>query len=289
MKYVVNVPVCDLRREPCAHSNQYIKDPLQESQLLYGERLHVKEIKGHWAFVEALEQKKYSKEGEWTGYPGWVRVSQIFPVQEFPEYNLVVRNPWATFGFLHLSFGTYLKGIKKNKSTWTISLSDQSYVEMDAADVAEIDSVPSLSLSCRQDIMQKGRFFLENPYLWGGRSAFKKEGNQITSIDCSGLTNLLYRFRGIEIPRDAHDQRLQCQEIEFKDLQIADFIFTADIKRPERVSHVMLYNGSDIMLEATLDVNRTRFISGQEKLGKPLAEIKSGENVGKSIVWFGRL
>lgn len=286
MKYIVSVPVCDLRREPSAHSKS-IKDPLQESQLLFGERLLVKETRGDWAYIEALEQKKYSKEGLWIGYPGWVRTSQIYPVDEFPEYNLVVQKPWAQLDTLHLSFGTYLKGVRKNESSWTIALPDKTYREIDKADVTEIAFQHSLLLSSRLAIMHQAGCFLQNPYLWGGRSAFKKGGHQMTSIDCSGLTNLLYRFQGIEIPRDAHDQRIKCQEIEFKDLQMADFVFTADIKRPERVSHVMLYKEGDVMLEASLDVGCVRFITGQEKLGKPLSEIKSGENVGKAIVWFG--
>ena len=85
MKYIVTVPVCDLRREPFSHSNQFIKDPLQETQLLYGERLYVKEIKGDWAYIEAIEQKKSS--GTWIGYPGWVKTSQITKISDFPELN----------------------------------------------------------------------------------------------------------------------------------------------------------------------------------------------------------
>lgn len=290
MKYVVNVPVCDLRREPHPHSNQYVKDPLQESQLLYGERLLVKEVQGAWAFVETLEQKKFSKEGEWIGYPGWVLTSQLLPVKEFPnENNLVVKAPWAKFGSLHLSFGTCLKGIRKDEKFWTIQLPDHSSCGIEADAVSEIAYKNSFAYSNRMDIMHHGALFLESPYLWGGRSAFKKESQQITSIDCSGLTNLLYRSQGIDIPRDAHDQRLQCREIEFEDLQIADFIFTAEIKRPERVSHVMLYKGDDILLEASLDAGKVRFITGREKLGKSLSKIKSGENVGNHLVWFGTL
>lgn len=288
MQYVVHVPVCDLRREPSSHSNQ-IKDPLQESQLLYGERLLVKEMRGDWAFIEALEQKKYMREGCWKGYPGWVKASQITPVQEFPDYNLVVQLPWVQFDRLNLSFGTHLKGIQKNENIWTIVLADQSLHEISAHAVSEIISHNRLSLANRLAILHQGLNFLGSPYLWGGRSAFNRESNFITSMDCSGLTNLLYRVQGFEIPRDAHDQRRQCQEIEFEVLQPADFIFTADIESSERVGHVMLYKEGDTLLEASLDTGCTRFITGKEKLGKPLSEIKSGEHIGKFIVWFGSI
>ena len=121
-----------------------------------------------------------------------------------------------------------------------------------------------------------------------GRGAFKKDGSQITSIDCSGLTNLLYRSQGIEIARDAHDQRLQCKEIAFEELQPADLIFiAADVKRPNHTTHVMLYKEGDTMLEACMDAGCVRWITAEQKLGRPLNEIKSGDIVNNNIVWFG--
>jgi gamma-D-glutamyl-L-lysine dipeptidyl-peptidase len=284
MTYIVNVPVCDLRREPQDHSLQYIKDPLQESQLLFGERVSIKSIQGDWAYIEALEQKKYSVIG-WIGYPGWVRRSQIKEVASPPAYNLVVQIPWISIGAFEIPFGVYLQGQRKNERLWTIALPDQSFSDIPAEAVIEL---PKGSF-CRHTLFQKGLSFLQNPYLWGGRSAYKKGTNPLTSVDCSGLINLLYRYQGLEIPRDAHDQRLYCKEIEFQELQMADFVFMAHSHRPERIFHVMLYKAGDVVLEATMDVGYTRLITGKEKLGKSLSAIKSGDTVGKYIVWFGTL
>ena len=39
------------------------------------------------------------------------------------------------------------------------------------------------------------RLYLNTPYLWGGRTPF--------GIDCSGFVQMVYRFAGIQLPRDA--------------------------------------------------------------------------------------
>ena len=50
----------------------------------------------------------------------------------------------------------------------------------------------------RDQIVHFSKLYLNSPYLWGGRSPF--------GIDCSGFTQIVYKFAGIEIPRDASKQ-----------------------------------------------------------------------------------
>tara|TARA_B100001540_G_scaffold63417_1_gene57009 strand:+ start:6269 stop:7033 length:765 start_codon:yes stop_codon:yes gene_type:complete len=50
----------------------------------------------------------------------------------------------------------------------------------------------------RKKIIENSLIYLNAPYLWGGRSPF--------GIDCSGLTQMVYRLQGIRIPRDAYQQ-----------------------------------------------------------------------------------
>lgn len=68
------------------------------------------------------------------------------------------------------------------------------------------------------DICRISRKFLGIPYLWGGTSDF--------GYDCSGLVQRLYRYNGIELPRDAGDQRDFLPEVEsFDGARPGDLVF----------------------------------------------------------------
>ena len=49
--------------------------------------------------------------------------------------------------------------------------------------------------------------YINTPYLWGGRSPF--------GIDCSGFVQMVFRFCGIDLPRDAHQQAMLGETIDF--------------------------------------------------------------------------
>jgi len=71
-----------------------------------------------------------------------------------------------------------------------------------------------------RDIDEYARFYLNAPYLWGGKSIF--------GIDCSGFTQMVFRMLNIDLPRDAWQQAEQgsvvnfLQEIEPGDLAFFD-------------------------------------------------------------------
>lgn len=283
-KWLVKVPVTDLRRNPSPSSLGYAKDPLQESQLLFGECAVGDREQNGWIFVEAVEQKKWTLASTWDGYPGWVQKKDLIEVSTFPKYNLAVRAPWTkifpstqTNGtpLLSVSFGTRLMGEGKVDCCWwqirlpnaSIGFVPDSHVQIENKDQA------------RENITTLGKNFLGFPYLWGGRSSFCQEWKEsVTSVDCSGLVNLLYRVQGIDIPRDAHDQFLASRRIDLEQLKPADLIFRAEIAKPNRMSHVMLYVGNGEILEATILSQNVRQI--------PIKNLNIGRNE-KYIFFFG--
>ncbi len=70
--------------------------------------------------------------------------------------------------------------------------------------------------------------YLNAPYLWGGKSPF--------GIDCSGLTQQVFRFFNINLPRDASQQAACGALVDFKDRMENDLAFF--INQAGKVIHV---------------------------------------------------
>lgn len=88
--------------------------------------------------------------------------------------------------------------------------------------------------------------FLGVPYLWGGTSSF--------GFDCSGFVQMLYRQRGIHIPRDAGPQSRWdgSQPVPRNKLKPGDLIFFG--KSPDKVTHTGMYIGRGQFIHATTHV-----------------------------------
>ncbi len=81
--------------------------------------------------------------------------------------------------------------------------------------------------------------YLGVPYVWGGTDPDK-------GLDCSGLTQLVFKRLGIDLPRVSRDQATVGTEVaSLKEARPGDLLFFHD-----PVDHVAIYAGDGMMVEA---------------------------------------
>ncbi len=256
----VAVPVADLRKEPVKAGATLEQDPLEESQLLYGDPVRVLEENGDWVRVAAVEQQEWSHSQRWEGYPGWMERAALASEPQGWRPNLVVaakigcvlEKPEETAPIrLRLSLGTRLNGAKPHRPVpgtedwWRLDLLDGTtgwIRSEEASSLKDLILLREEPEKWRAHLVETARAFLGDPYYWGGRSAHDPAAANPpqTAVDCSGLVGLVYQANGLIIPRDAHELWMQALPLSPEELRLGDLIFLHDPQNPERVAHVML-------------------------------------------------
>lgn len=292
---VVAVPVADLRKTSGTVSESLNYDADQETQLLYGEIIDIMAENADWVQIEAREQQEYTHNGRWQGYPGWVKKTSVMPIK-VPERNFIVqkkaavlyKNPDTEKPIMTLSMGTPLYATDTLKNGFRkVRLVIGSSAWVPNADIRPIKHSVEENWA-RTKIVEAASELLGDPYFWGGRSAHLPQLEpQITAVDCSGLVYLAYSVAGVRIPRDSFEQHMKAKRITQDKLKPGDLIFAASKEKPNRISHVAIYAGEQMLIEAPKTgevVHKTTF---EEKFGEPLEKIIEGEPVGERVIYFG--
>jgi hypothetical protein len=299
---VVIVPVADLRNErstatDLSHSKM---DNKQLSQLVFGEKIIAnKEVDGY-LHISAIGQQIYNKDKkDFIGCPGWIRADQAIEVDDFLDYNLVVKEPCARIFYeseeemIRVLLGTRLFGeIGENNFFDVVLPVGNGRIKKSCVLCYETLDIEEENL--RNAICKTAELFLDGPYTWGGRSIYDEEleqGGQLTGVDCSNLVALCYKVHGMDVPRNTRSQHEKCDIFEFgKQLKPADVVFTAkkSLLGYYKIGHVMLYIGDDQFIEAVggkiREVVKT---TGKERFGQPVDELEYGAITDYGKVYFG--
>lgn len=196
---ITGVPVAPIRSEP-KHSAE------QVSQLLFGEKVEVWAKKpGDWCYVRAA----------WDDYEGWVKAGQLQSVDSKVFKKKTRYLSAGTQDTLLLPTGKTL--LSPGSSLFNLRKSIVSFGNIERRYKGKKIKLNTVEQSGRH-LVEFAGCFLGSPYLWGGR--------HLLGIDCSGLTQLAYKFLDIPLPRDAAQQAQQGEPVDFlQNAQAGDLAF----------------------------------------------------------------
>lgn len=302
---IVTDIVANIRAKPVDATTSYVKDDLQETQVLFNELLLYKNENEDWYFVECVEQKEFTHNNRWEGYPGWVKKTAVRFINKIPEYNAVVKTLSAKIYnkptdnakvILNVPMGVRFEIIDETTEFYKISLplKQYNYGWVKKSVINKFYPIHDKSQT-RQNIISTAVQLLGTPYLWGGRSPFIPQLKDIiaTGVDCSGFTSLSYRANNIIIPRDAHEQWMYTTKInDISNLQPADLIFISKKDKFDSIGHVMLYVNEELFLESDSpgNENYVKYRTFKQKFGKTLKELQELDFVvDNRKIYFGRV
>lgn len=101
------------------------------------------------------------------------------------------------------------------------------------------NSAPDIDSSTRSKIIELAKSRLGIPYVWGGR-------NWETGMDCSGLTLLVYKRVGIELPATSETQSNIVKQITKEEAKRGDLVFWG---AKGSSHHVAIYSGDNKVIE----------------------------------------
>lgn len=220
--HVCRIAVAPLRKEP-SDASEIV------SQLLFGDRVLLVEKTEKWCFIRTHQNR----------YEGWMDYKQLQKITA-AQYNDDSSYKYVTAvnfdnrlidesgDFYYLSPGSTLPFYEDG----FCHLGDLTF------EVRTAPVIPNI-VNFQNDIEKTAKFYLNAPYLWGGRTYF--------GIDCSGFSQIVYKLLGIDITRDASQQVEEGELVHFLSAaKIGDLAFFDN--EEGRITHVgiMLSNNKII-------------------------------------------
>jgi hypothetical protein len=197
------------------------------SQLLFGDALTILEKTERWWRIKNADD----------GYEGWIDFKQVV-LAPFGESsgimapaavnNTVVAADGSKY---YLAAGSNLPAFKDG---YCYLGKEKFKVEFKPL-VVNFDQP-------KADIKELALFYLNAPYLWGGRTLF--------GIDCSGFVQAVYRMAGLKLKRDASEQAEGGTTVDFlPEAQCGDVAFFDN--EEGRITHVGILLGNNEIIHAS--------------------------------------
>jgi cell wall-associated NlpC family hydrolase len=197
------------------------------SQILFGEKYIIKDQSGKWIKIESL----------FDNFTGWVDTDHL---QQSVDKNGIKGN------VLNKS----LLCFKKDKSKLVLEPGCEIYspdFKNKTFSVGEdlfstIQEFDKSYITTKESLTDTAIRFINSPYIWGGRIP--------SGIDCSGLTQLVYKIHGITIPRNSWQQAETGVSVSFiNEARPGDLVFFENDKK--QISHVGMMIADGLIIHAS--------------------------------------
>ena len=190
---ISDLSIIPMRREKSERSEMV-------SQVLFGELYEVLEATEKWVCIRLIHD----------GYEGWIdrKMHRAVP-DEYAGRYLNEEQVLATEVFnIVTKDGDYGNKLLVSGSVFPFFDADTKKMVLGEDTYTLVSKIKDVGIDSLRDlIIGYALMYYNTPYLWGGRSPY--------GVDCSGLSKVVYRMSGINIPRYASQQVLCGQDFSF--------------------------------------------------------------------------
>ena len=192
------------------------------SQLLYGDCFKILSSKNEWLQIKTLNDS----------YVGWINGKQVNEISKINAEKIT---------FDDKIFSTRLIDYIETDENKLSSIVLGSNIGACKYLGHKYDGPKTKKNKTKPNLTKVASMYLNSPYLWGGKTPF--------GIDCSGLTQMIYRINGYKIPRDASQQSEFGETLSFiEESEPGDLAFFDD--KEGKIIHVGMLLENNYILHA---------------------------------------
>jgi hypothetical protein len=218
-KLICIVPISPVRAE-ASHSSE------QVSQLVFGDVCEILETAKDFTKIKVL----------YDGYEGWCQSKQLISItEEQSNFSPALSSTWSAKLTcnkqpMQVPLGSNVGFIKNNLTIEHLQFSFEG------------NAVPLPNKPTLDRLEQIALAYINTSYQWGGRTVF--------GVDCSGFTQMVYKFCGIPLLRDASQQATQGEPIGFlQEAILGDLAFFDNDEG--RITHVGIMLSNQTIIHAS--------------------------------------